>query len=458
VATRYDTGGSGPKLAILALLAVFLGLVYVFWGKIKERMGDEFATSPGPAQEAEYRPTPKPTPRPAEKAPDVRRPPETTTVQRKPQRPSAGDVTRAKDLHKRGELALREFRFDEAAELFGKEASVIALDSDAAARATTFQSKAETFGKMLKSVERNPEASEKNVILRCHDGRNMEVALIGETDSHYIVARRGNIRGEVDKNEVKEIVPVPREAQRLKALQAFEGEEAKQVDHSGIAHFLLAKKAYQDGLDDKALDHLEVAFKKDGADLPESLERHNAGQMLLTAMWCDSTGRSSLAKMWCRRLKREYPGQKGLVADADELLNRMDVVVANYAPTVTIKYREEKSTAPKAKADSGSPPEEKVTGVEVAAVKSGNARNRDYVKQINSLFEEGMDHYIKGRPGSPDSNKHLAQAVELFDKVINLCDIALRNDPGNTQIESRQADAAKYGYHARKMKTLSVRG
>jgi hypothetical protein len=76
--------------------------------------------------------------------------------------------------------------------------------------------------------------------------------------------------------------------------------------------------------------------------------------------------------------------------------------------------------------------------------------------EINTNFDEAMDHYVKGRPGNPNSNQHLHKAAALFDKVTALCDKALRNDPGNSQIESRQADASRYAYHSRKMSTLSL--
>ena len=65
-----------------------------------------------------------------------------------------------------------------------------------------------------------------------------------------------------------------------------------------------------------------------------------------------------------------------------------------------------------------------------------------------------MEHYIKGRPGRPKSNYHLSKASKLFDKVTALCGRALRNDPSNAQLESRQTDATRHAYHARKMRTL----
>ena len=102
------------------------------------------------------------------------------------------------------------------------------------------------------------------------------------------------------------------------------------------------------------------------------------------------------------------------------------------------------------------PPEAERVTVVAEKVRSGSGRNAKLIEQINTLFKEGMEHYVAGRPGNPNSNMHLSKAAKLFDNVVGLCDKALKNEPGNSQLESRQADASRYAYHARKMKTLSL--
>jgi tetratricopeptide (TPR) repeat protein len=453
---RYEGAGAGPKLAVLALLAVFGGLVYVFWDRIKTRLAEDDITpvETAPAEEPVVsRPAPQPNERKVESRP-VTKP---ATVVARPTEASAQDVREAAEFRRKAETAMELLDFATAAELYAKAASVLRLDVAGAKQAQDLATKAETFKALLGPVKRNPETEGNLVILRRHDQREMEVALVDETDDCYIVAKRGNIRGEIPKSDIKEMVKVPQETHRARAREAFRQEEAKIVGDSGIGHYLLAERAYRDGLDPEALKHLDAAYVKDGAGLPRALRRYQASQMLLRAMWCESTGRTSLASMWCQRLKREYADQDELVKDADELLQRMTATaVATYKPTVTIKVQETKS----AETATASPQSanEKVTGVEVSSVTSRSARNKDHINQINKMFKDGMDHYVAGRPGSPDSNKHLGQAVSLFDKVIDLCEQALRNDPNNAEISSRQADAAKYGYHARKMKTLSIRG
>jgi hypothetical protein len=464
MAIEYRDGGWGSKIFALVLLVIFAGMVYAFWDTIKERLGEEDAAAPAPAPARTRRP---PTRRAVE-------PPRRTTERRAPDRKpvarpapsvslSESTVRRAEELRTQGEAALAKFDFKAAAELFGKQADLLARDPRAVKKARALHTKAVTLGTLLSEVKRNPETGGNLVVLRCYDGRNIEGALVGETDTAYVVAKRGNITGEVDKADVSEIIRVPRETQRERALQAFVKEEAKLRDSTAVSHYLLGERAYRDGLDRKAIEHLEKAYAKEGAGLPKALRKYEATQMLLRAMWCESTGRTSLAKMWCRRMKRTYSDQAELMAEADELLARMNTTkVASYKPTVKIKVSEVPDQAsPRAPSVSRSPSprrpkpkKEKVTGVEAEQVVSRSPHNTETVSRINKTFDRAMDHYVKGRPGEPNSNMHLSKAVALFDQVIALCDKALKNDPGNAQILSRQSDASRFGYHARKMKTL----
>jgi hypothetical protein len=457
MAIKYQGGGGmGPKVAVLALLAVFAGLVYVFWDRIQDRLAEEDVEPPRKdvPKEAPKRVTKKRV----EPKRVVKRPVKPKPVPKRTIGPSASDLARAEELRIQGDEAMRLMEFDLAAQLYGKEAAALKLDPAAAGEANDRRAKAETFGKLLSTVKRNPETGDNLYVFRFHDGRSMEVALVDEAGDSYVVAKRGNIRFEIPKQDVREKKKVPKETHRARALETFLREEMRQTSRSGIAHYLLAERAYRDGLDAKTMEHLEAAYARDGASLPDSLRRHKAGQMFLTAMWCESTGRQSMAEMWCNRLKRLYSDQTDMVADANELLARMKDVKENYKATVTIKYKKVAAKPEAGNSDSAPAQQEQVTGVEVDEVGSSSVRNRDHIRQINRLFKEGMDHYVAGRPGSPNSNQHLQKAVELFDRVIQLCDMALRNDPGNAEIESRQADASRYGYHARKMKTLGVGG
>jgi hypothetical protein len=251
--------------------------------------------------------------------------------------------------------------------------------------------------------------------------------------------------------------------QHKRLLDAFERVERKTAPRTGAACASLAKEAFRDRLKDKTLEYLEKAYAADGAALPKKVRAYEGKKLLLVAIWNVSTHRTKLVPMWCSRVEREYSDIPELVAEARELRERLAKpvkVARNYKKTFRMKRQTSRptprrtTTAP-AGGSTSAPEAERVTVV-ADKVKSGSGRNAKLIEQINTLFKEGMEHYVAGRPGNPNSNMHLSKAAKLFDNVVNLCDKALKNDPGNSQLESRQADASRYAYHARKMKTLSL--
>jgi len=456
----YGGGGWLPKLAALALAVVLGALVFVYWDTIKQKLAsipEEEAPQVPPAE----RPAEKPAERPPAAQPPAARPapgPAEKLPPPRPAGPSEADRRRAERLHLQAEAALKSLDFRTAADLFGQEAQALERDPEASARAKALRAKAETFGALVGGLKRNPETDGNLVILK-RDIGDIEVALLEETDDTYVVAKKGGIRGEIPKSEVREVVRVPKETHVARARREFEKAESQLVERTGVAFYLLAEKAYKDGLDDKAVEYLEKAWAADGERLAANIRRHQAGEYLSRAIWCENTGRSMSAENWCRRLENDFPDQKDLIAEARELLEKMKSAQAsrpaNYKPTVTIRVKEEKQASPAA---SAAPPKEETAEIDVAKIGSRSVRNRELMEQINRSFKEGMEHYVAGRPGMPDSNKHLTEAAALFDKVIALCDQALKNDPDNPEILSRQSEAARFGYHARKMKTLGLAG
>lgn len=457
------SGGSDSWLAIvvLALVAILGGLVYAFWDKIKGLGQPEVATVERPPP-----PAPKVTPR--AKPPKIGKP--EPVVAKPPPRPrvealplvSDSRKERAGDLHRQGEAALAALDFDLAAKLFGNEADLLGRDRNAASRARGFRAKAETFSKVIAGVELNPEAKGDLVTLKRHSGVDVaDVVLVEETQEAYVIKLKNGITVEVPRRQVIAVKRASPEEKRARLVAAFEKVERKNRGASGVDHYLVAEYAYKDGLKEKALEYLEKAYEKDGSKLPGKVRIHAGKKLLGVAIWFASTGRTSQVPRWCRRVEREFSDVPELVAEARDLRERMakPVAVANYRSTVKIKTRQRRAPRPSRAASSPppSPQDEEVT-VDAATVSSRSGRNAKLVGNINTLFKQGMDHYVAGRPGNPNSNMHLSKAAKLFDQVSQLCDQALRNDPGNSQLESRQADATRYSYHAKKMKTLGMFG
>jgi len=454
---RRRSGGNGPMLAVLGLGAVLAGLVYVFWDKISAHLEGPppKVTAPEPRRPVERRVE---RPAPPERRELVNRPPEPKA---RPDRRAtesailAREREAASDLRRRAENALKDLDFALAEELFGKAASTLRHDSDGAAKAKALATKAGTFLTLTKDAEPNPAANKTMVTLALHSGKDIrDVVLVEETDDGYLIARRG-MQFEVPRRQVRTVKRMSPAEQRARLLKEFEALESKarSKPESSARFFELADRAFRDGLKEKALTYLEKAFAIDGADLPSQLRIAEAKEILRLAIWCDSTGRTRNVKMYCHKVMRLYPDLTEQVNDAKELLDKLarPVAVADYKSTVKIKIREKAGSA--SAGDDLAPEDEEATVV-TEKVSSGSARNDKLMAEINEVFDEAMDHYVKGRPGNPGSNMHLRKAWQLFDKVSALCDKALKNDPGNSQIQSRQADANRYGYHSRKMSTL----
>lgn len=450
---------AGLAVVVLALAAVLGGLVYAFWGRIKG-IGER------PTEIVVKEPPPPPRPAPVKKSVEIRKP--KPVVRKPPARPivkpkpfvSDSRRKRALRLHGQGEAALKVLNFDLAAELFGEEADLLKRDPEASARARALCAKAEVFGKVTSGLKPNPEAAGDMVTLSMHSGNKIpDVTLLDERDGAYVIARRG-MQVEIPRDQVADITRMTREMQRKRLLDAFERVERKTAARTGAACASLAKEAFRDRLKEKTLEYLEKAYATDGAALPRKVRAYEGKKLLRVAIWNVSTGRTKLVPMWCSRVEREYSDIPELVAEARELRQRLAkpvTVARNYRKTfrMTRKPSRPAPRRPSAPASTPAPEAERVTVV-ADKVRSGSGRNAKLIEQINTLFKEGMEHYVAGRPGNPNSNMHLSKAAKLFDNVVGLCDKALKNDPGNSQLESRQADASRYAYHSRKMKTLSL--
>jgi len=445
-------------LAVLGLGALLAVLVYAFWGEISVFLGkppeaEKTATeSRRPVERRVEEPAAPAQPKPVERAPE----PVAKRVEPRA-RPSVAARERetAREFSLRAEEALKALDFENARELYEKAASALRSDPSGSGKMKALATKAGTFRAVTKDATPNPAVTSTLVTLKLHTGNDIkDVALVDETATAYVIARRG-MQFDVDKGRVSKVVRMSPEEQRERLLLEFEALEtkARAREASGAGYFKLADRAFRDGLKENALKYLEKAYEMDGADLPKQLRIAEAKQLLGLAIWCDSTGRTRNAKIHCKNVVMNFSDLPDQVADARELLDKLTkpVAVADYKSTVRIDIKKRRSGS--RDGDDVAAADEEATVV-TQKVSSGSSVNDKLMAEINDVFDEAMDHYVKGRPGNPNSNQHLHKAAALFDKVIALCDKALKNDPGNSQIESRQADASRYAYHSRKMSTL----
>lgn len=452
---RRSQAGWAGAVALLLIAAVLAGLVVVLWEPIKRRI--HVATGrPAPEAGRERRLPERAISRRPARLPDEK---EGRAESRLPTGPEATErfpLPAGPDPLEAANEALKTLDFKLSAAM-AKE-FIAAEDPAVSGRALALSKKARVFGQVTANIKPNPEAAGRLVILKRRDREDVEAVLEGETERAYKIAK-GTVRAEILKSQVVSIVPVSEDEQRSRLRAAFAEVEKKKLagKPGGVTYFQLASCAYKDGLKEEALDYLEKAYEAYGPSLPERLRRHEAGTLLYRALWCESTGRTPRARSLSRKLIRVYADLDDLVADAKELMERIEESerASGYKPTVSLIV---KSRPGAGSGGQDVSPESEEIALKFDDVRSDARGNEKLVGEINRLFDKGIEHYVAGRPGMPDSNRHLKQAADHFDKVSALCERALRNDPGNRQLQSRAAEARRYRYHAKKMRTLDLFG
>jgi hypothetical protein len=100
-------------------------------------------------------------------------------------------------------------------------------------------------------------------------------------------------------------------------------------------------------------------------------------------------------------------------------------------------------------AESGSP-EATLSGTATETAAEDSAQ----VAEGDRLFKEGLRFYLRGRPGSPDSNQNLDRAAKRFRAALELYEQAARKYPNCQPIQNRIQDCNIKIYACAKMRTL----
>ncbi len=432
---RRQQGGGGAKLAI----GIVVAAVAVVGGAVLFAMKDDLfplekPRRPAPPRKVERRVVPPP----ARKVEPVKpKPPEPAPRAAVPE-----DEDRALGVLKLAESAMKECDFARAASLYSRVGSMnVSKKTAFDARSGSVQSA--TFRDVLDDIKRNPAATGKLKIFILDD-RRIEAALVSETADSYIVRKDKGITVPLPKAEVYRVEDVSEAKKKAKLLARFEKRKEELASRPQISpalrSYLTAEFAYRNRLIDEAYPALKEAYSHEENLRPVVLE-YRAGKLLVHAIWYDSKDDSGSAKIYCNRILRDYPTTKR-ARDARELLARMDARAqkTTYRSTVRVIQREEQVPAK----------------VEVSMISSNKEANAPAVAEGNRFFEDAMKEYVQGQPGKPQSNQHLKRSVELFDKAVEVYSKTLESDPGNTALENRLTDCQRYGYHARKMQTVSV--
>jgi len=447
----------GKVLAYLAVLAVLIavlgGLVYAKWGDLKKQLFPEKE----PTMAA--RPEPAPPKPPARPEPAPPKPPVPESEAPKSVVDAAAEA-RAKALIAQGQDLVASGDFMGAQNRFGDVAG-LKCAADTRALAGQLGIKASVFDNLTADIAKNPEATGKLSIIKLSSGESFE-GVVDEsrsTPERLWVKKKSGIGGGISRDRIVKVTEISPEEQKAALAKRLGALEAEIKPETGVDYYQIAEFGWANNLTDSAVGSLEKAYAADKG-LQQSVIDNKAGRLLAKAIWRDAKNSSFWARKFCNQIIEKYPKSKH-AASARELLASIDgrlekKKAGKYQETVTItggnSVGESKVAMKMAEGSSGKPKAEKV--VVKALTTRGRAVTQAQLLKADGVFQRGLQEYQQGRPGMPNFNQHLSEAARLFDEAFDLYEQAHKLDPGNVSIESRMTDCQRYGYHARKMKTL----
>jgi tetratricopeptide (TPR) repeat protein len=221
--------------------------------------------------------------------------------------------------------------------------------------------------------------------------------------------------------------------------------------------------AYRNLLKDKVVPLLDEAYRSD-KELRRKVHDYYAGQLLYKALWHSSIGLSYHAKVFLKELLDKYPdsihvdaARKTLAEIESQKKETVVTMKVETAPSRTVTSAATKPTitsAPGTAPPSTQDAPEPEVRIKAQKVESKDPRVTAMVDEANKYFEEAMQHYVAGRPGSPNANEELKRAGELFEKAELLYNKGVELDPGNEKLDARASEAARLRYNCNKMQTL----
>ncbi len=104
-------------------------------------------------------------------------------------------------------------------------------------------------------------------------------------------------------------------------------------------------------------------------------------------------------------------------------------------------------------AAAGCGPQDKKTSSGKSMALSGTVPSAD-LRKADKLYGQGLKFYRKGRPGKPDSNRHLQAASKCFRAAKKIYQQAASENPANKRLPQRIQDCNLKIYSCSKMQTL----
>ena len=474
---------------------IFLGVLVGFGIVYKDQIMALFERKE-PARVATQ--TPPPPPLPAAKAvekkteppPPVAPPPvpeKVETAKVTPEIVPTGEEEAATKLIKDGRAALDQFKFDEALTLFN-QAVVKKAGAQLRAEAKTWAHKATQFKIATKHIPVSEYAmAETSYIVKMVDGTEFNGLKVEENDETIKMqcvprdnpAVLGSMKFPLPRNQIQPngIIAVPlaeRQKQFLELLGALESGISVQnsTDYYDVVY--LSRRL---NLGKECMEYLNRAYdggpgRKPDYDVGNSFRKEVVRRAIERASLMVAGGRTEIAvQSVLNDLKKTLPDFETALNEIEAFKLKVKTTVGkDFKTTIVITDKKPAAVAMTTGPRNATKPPPAKSAKEIAreaadgeqiefVVENSGVAGRGtaapIVEKANAKYEEGMATYRRFRQGTnANNNQVLRAALKLLEEAVDLYGEALKKDPGNGAVLSRQTEANMIAYACRKYQTL----
>jgi tetratricopeptide (TPR) repeat protein len=481
--TRKGIFGVLKVFAFVMVLGVVVGLGIAHRDQIMAMFKKEDAAPPPPPKKEVVVAPPVPTIAPPPPPMDVAKPappppvdvPKTAVVAAIP----SGEEDAAAKLIDQGKLSLENFQFDKAKAVFAQAAGKKA--GPLIAQAKVWEKKADAFAAATNHIAISDyAAADVSYVIETVDGTEVRGLKVSE-DSDKIQFQRippenpastGRTTYPIDKSEVKNMVAFSKDQRRKEFVQLLDQLHSSVAIQRSADYYDLVYLSKRLGLGHECIDFMNAAF--DGGDghaadpfLGDTFRKVVIQREIDRASLMLAGGRpKALVEGVLNGLLKTLPNYE-VAKDEVEVFRTtiMAKVKDNFKSTLTLNVKKAEVAVAKPVSHQAAPTaptqsarqmtEEQVEVVVDNSGVHGNGAAAGICEQANAKYDEGMKFYRGFKQGSNgNNNQNLRAALKCLDEAIDLYDQALKKDPGNKSMESRQTEASMVAYGCRKYQTL----
>ncbi len=292
-------------------------------------------------------------------------------------------------------------------------------------RAARLSGRARTFADVLDDIPDNQRANPDNMVdVVLMSGNTMRGMLVADTPGEVRIRRPGGLEMGIRKSQVKEVLKLD----LARVHEQLEGELAAQLKKrsapTATDYYELAVFCYKNRLDHRVAEMLEKALEKD-PNLNKSLHHQKAKNMYEAYVWFMGRGNQKDAKRLQDQLTAKYadtPYAKMLQETIEELAAATKGSTAGGG-----------GEGPLAAGDNGG------SGSEAGPTPSSGATEqvKELVAKANKLYDEGMDHFNRAEPGSPNRKEENQKAFQCFNQSLGLYEEAWALSGGDNALARR---------------------